>query len=130
VLIDDAALNRLTGIILAAAIEVHRILGPGLPESAYVECLKHELITRGLCFVAQQPLAMQYKALRLESVYRTDLIVDDTVVEALSALAKAQLLTYIRLAKKPAGLLINFNVVRLPDGVKRVLNTTAAAQRS
>jgi GxxExxY protein len=134
-LIDDAALNRLTGAILAAAIEVHRILGPGLLESAYVECLKHELTTRGLCFVAQQPLAMQYKALRLESVYRTDLIVDDTVVvevksvEALSALAKAQLLTYVRLANKPAGLLINFDAVRLMDGVRRVLNTTAE-QRS
>jgi GxxExxY protein len=134
-LIDNAALNRLTGIILAAAIEVHRILGPGLLESAYVECLKHELTLRGLRFVAQQPLAMQYKALRLESVYRTDLIVEDTVVvevkavEALTDLAKAQLLTYVRLANKPAGLLINFNVVRLMDGVRRVLNTIAG-QRS
>lgn len=134
-LIDDANLNRLTGIILAAAIEVHRILGPGLLESAYVECLKHELTVRGVRFVAQQPLAMQYKSLRLESVYRMDLIVEDTVVvevksiEALTDLAKAQLVTYVRLASKPAGLLINFNAVRLMDGVRRVLNTTAE-QRS
>ncbi len=130
-LVDNAALNHLTGLILAGAIEVHRIVGPGVLESAYVECLKYELTARGLRFVAQQPLAMQYKSLRIESVYRTDLIVEDSVVvevksvEALTPLAKAQLLTYVRLANKPAGLLINFNVERLMDGVRRVLNTTS-----
>ena len=78
---------------------------------------------------------MRYKSLRVEAVYRTDLIVEETVVvevksvEGLTDLAKAQLLTYVRLANKPAGLLINFNVVRLMDGVRRVLNTTAG-QRS
>jgi GxxExxY protein len=131
VLVDDAGLNQLTGAILAGAIEVHRVVGPGLLESAYVECFKYELTARGRHFVAQHPLAMQYKSLRLESVYRMDLIVEDTVVveiksvEALTSLAKAQLLTYVRLASKPAGLLINFNVERLMDGVKRVLNTTS-----
>jgi GxxExxY protein len=130
-LVDDAGLNHLTGAILAGAIEVHRIIGPGLLESSYVTCLKFELTAKGLSWVAQQPIALSYKSLHLESVYRADLIVEDTVVvevksvEVLTTLAKSQLLTYVRLAKKPAGLLINFNVDRLMDGVKRVLNTTS-----
>jgi GxxExxY protein len=96
-----------------------------------VTCLKFELTARGLAFVAQQPIAMSYKSLQLESVYRADLIVEDTVVvevksvEGLTNLAKSQLLTYVRLANKPAGLLINFNVERLMDGVRRVLNTSS-----
>lgn len=133
-LVDHAGLNHLTGAILAGAIEVHRVVGPGLLESPYVECLKYELTARGLRFVAQHPLAMQYKSLQLESIYRMDLIVEDTVVveiksvETLTSLAKAQLLTYVRLANKPAGLLINFNVERLMDGVRRVLNTTSGTR--
>ena len=129
-LANDARINQITGTILAGAIEVHRIIGPGLLESSYVTCLKFELTARGLSWVAQQPIAMSYKSLHLESVYRADLIVEDTVVvevksvEGLTTLAKSQLLTYVRLANKPAGLLINFNVDLLMDGVKRVLNTT------
>ena len=133
-LVDNADLNHLTGVILAGAIEVHRVVGPGLLESAYVECFKYELTVRGLRFVAQYPLGMQYKSLQLDSIYRMDLIVEDTVVvevksvETLTSLAKAQLLTYVRLANKPAGLLINFNVERLMDGVRRVLNTMSRAR--
>jgi len=134
-LADDAQINRITGTILAGAIEVHRIVGPGLLESPYATCLKFELTARGLSVAAQQPIALSYKSLQLESVYRADLIVEDTVVvevksvERLTDLAKSQLLTYVRLASKPAGLLINFNVERLMDGVRRVLNTTSRPRR-
>ena len=128
-LVDDARLNDLTGTILAGAIEVHRVLGPGLLESPYVSCLRFELEARGLRFIAQSPISIVYKSRHLESVYRADLIVEDSVVvevksvESLTDLHRSQLLTYVRLANKPAGLLINFNVPRLMDGVKRVLNT-------
>ena len=127
-LANDARINQITGTILAGAIEVHRIIGPGLLESSYVTCLKFELTARGLSWVAQQPIAMSYKSLHLESVYRADLIVEDTVVvevksvEGLTTLAKSQLLTYVRLANKPAGLLINFNVPVLTQGIRRVVN--------
>jgi len=127
-LLDDAALNHLTGMILAAAIEVHRVLGPGLLESIYVECLEHELTSRGLRFVRQLTVPITYKGTRLGSSYRLDLIVEDKVivevksVEALAPIHKAQVLTYLRLTGMPAGLLINFNVPRLMDGVKRLIN--------
>jgi GxxExxY protein len=128
-LVDDARLNDLTGTILAGAIEVHRILGPGLLESTYLACLKFELAARGLRFAVQQPIPILYKNIRLEAVYKLDLVVEQLVVvevksvELLAAVHKAQLLTYLRLTQKPAGLLINFHVPRLMDGVKRVLNT-------
>jgi GxxExxY protein len=127
-LLDDDSLNTLTGLILAAAIEVHRILGPGLLESIYIECLEHELRARGLSFVRQLTVPITYKGTRLRSSYRIDLIVEDKVVvevksvEVLAPVCKAQLLTYMRLSGKPVGLLINFNVPRLMDGVKRLIN--------
>ena len=92
-------------------------------------CLEYELTERGLSYVAQQPIALIYKKLRLDAVYKVDLLVEEMVivevkcVEALAPVHKAQLLTYMRLMNKPAGLLINFNVARLMDGVKRLLNT-------
>jgi GxxExxY protein len=128
-LIDNARLNHVTGNILAGAIEVHRVLGPGLLEAPYMLCLEYELTERGLAYVTQQPIALTYKTLRLNAVYRIDLVVEDVVivevkcVEALAPVHKAQLLTYMQLANKPAGLLLNFNVPRLMDGVKRLLNT-------
>ena len=128
-LLDDTRLNDVTGTTLAAAIEVHRILGPGLLESTYLTCLEYELNDRRLGFVCQHPITLTYKTLRLDAIYRMDLMVEDLVivevkcVEQLAAVHKAQLLTYMRLTKKPAGLLINFHVARLMDGVKRVLNT-------
>jgi GxxExxY protein len=128
-LVDNSRLNQLTGNILAGAIEVHRVMGPGLLESPYMPCLEYELTERGLAYVTQQPIVLTYKTLRLEATYKLDLVVEDTVivevkcVETLLPVHRAQLLTYMRLANKPAGLLINFNVPRLMDGVKRLLNT-------
>ena len=114
--------------ILAAAIEVHRELGPGLLESIYIECLEQELSARGLRFARQLTVPITYKGTRLRSSYRVDLVVEDKVivevksVETLAVVCKAQVLTYLRVTGKPAGLLINFNVPRLMDGAKRLLN--------
>jgi GxxExxY protein len=128
-LLDDSRLNDLTGTILAAAIEVHRILGPGLFESVYQACLQFELEARSLRFVVEHSVPIVYKTLRLDGAYRVDLLVEDLVVveiksvDALLPVHKAQVVTHVRLTGKPAGLLINFNVSRLMEGVKRVLNT-------
>jgi len=126
-LADDPKLNQLTGSILGAAIQVHRTLGPGLLESIYLACLRIELSFQRLRFVEQQPVPIVFREVRLNSAYRIDLIVEDRVVvevksvEALAPLHQAQILTYLKLTGCPAGLLINFNSVRLKDGVRRVL---------
>jgi GxxExxY protein len=127
-LIDDLPLNELTGSILSAAIEVHRVLGPGLLESIYHTCLQYELASRNLRFVTQRPLSLTYKGIKLESIYRVDLVVEDLVVvevkclDSIAPVHKAQVLTYLRLTGCRAGLLINFNAARLMDGVKRIIN--------
>ena len=127
-LVKDARLNELTGSILSAAIEVHRVLGPGLMESIYSTCTQHELAARRLRFVSQQAVPLMYKGMKLESMYRVDLVVEDLVVvevkcvESIAAVHKAQVITYLRLTGCPAGLLINFNAPRLMDGVKRLIN--------
>jgi GxxExxY protein len=114
-----------TSPIIAAAIEVHRHLGPGLLESAYEECLCHELHFMGLDFKRQVPLPIIYKGLPLDCGYQIDLIVQNEVVVELKAVERilpihqAQLLTYLKLAAKPVGLLINFNVPVLTQGVTR-----------
>jgi GxxExxY protein len=117
-----------TSSIIGAAIEVHRHLGPGLLESSYEECPCHELHLRGMEFRRQVDLPVIYKGLSLDCGYRIDLIVRDEVILELKAVEKllpvhqAQLLTYMRLAGKRVGLLINFNVPRLNQGiVRRVL---------
>ena len=117
-----------TSLIIGAAIEVHRNLGPGLLESAYEECLCHELHLRGLDFKRQVPLPLLYKGLKLDCGYKIDLIVRDEVILELKAVEKllpiheAQLLTYLRLTGKRVGLLINFNVPLLMQGIiRRVL---------
>ena len=117
-----------TSPIIGAAIEVHRNLGPGLLESAYEECLCHELQLRGLDFKRQVPLPLLYKGLRLDCGYKIDLIVRDEVILELKAIEKllpiheAQLLTYLRLTGRRVGLLINFNVPLLTQGIiRRVL---------
>ena len=117
-----------TSPIIGAAIEVHRQLGPGLLESAYEECLCHELHLRGLEFRRQVDLPVMYKGLRLDCGYKLDLIVQNEVilelksVEKLHPIHEAQLLTYLRLAEKRVGLLINFNVPQLTQGIiRRVL---------
>jgi GxxExxY protein len=127
-LVNDARLNDLTGSILSAAIEVHRVLGPGLLESICTTCTQYELAARHLRFVPQQAIPVTYKGVRLESIYRVDLVVEDLVVvevkcvDSIAGVHKAQVITYLRLTGCPAGLLINFNAPRLMDGVKRLIN--------
>ena len=117
--------NKVTEAIIGAAIEVHRTLGPGLLESAYEECLCHELRLRGIPFERQRPLPVTYKGLDLECGYRLDLLVHDAVVveikavEALQPIHEAQLLTYLKLGGWKVGLLINFNVPILKNGIRR-----------
>jgi GxxExxY protein len=104
---------------------VHKQLGPGLLESTYEECLCHELHLRGIEFQRQLDLPVIYKGLKLDCGYRIDLLVNDTVVVELKAVEQllpvheAQLLTYLHLARKPVGLIINFNVPLLKDGIRR-----------
>ena len=129
-------LNRVTREIIGAAIAVHRELGPGLLESAYEACLAYELTQRGLRVEQQMPLPVVYREVRLECGYRLDLVVEDIVivelksVEKLTRVHQAQVLSYLRLANCPVGLLINFNVKILVDGVQRLanhsLNTSAS----
>ena len=120
-------INELTQAIIGAAIEVHRALGPGLLESAYEECLCKELTLRQIPFERQRPLPMEYKGLKLECGYRLDLLVADTVVlevkavDAIIPIHEAQLLTYMKLGGWKVGLLINFNVPILKQGIKRLV---------
>ena len=119
--------DPLTRQIIGAAIEVHRTLGPGLLESSYEACLAYELDNRGLQVVRQLALPVIYKQIKLDGGYRLDLVVNNKVivelkaVEALTKLHEAQLLTYLRMSGYRRGLLINFNVRRLVDGVKRLV---------
>ena len=126
---DEPHLNLVTGQIIGAAIEVHRSIGPGLLESTYMQCLQFELAGRNLRFVVQRPVPILYKGVQLDANYRIDLLVEDLVVvevkslECLLPVHQAQVLTYMRLTDCPAGLLINFNVPKLVDGVKRLINS-------
>jgi len=119
--------KELTGRIIGAAIEVHRALGPGLLESAYQVCLAQELSLQGLIFEREKPLPVEYKGLQLDCGYRLDFIVDGKVVVELKAVDKihpvheAQLLTYLKLTGCRVGLLINFNVPVLKNGIKRMV---------
>jgi GxxExxY protein len=118
-------INDLTKTVIGAAIEVHRALGPGLLESAYEECLCEELRLRGIPFERQKPLPVTYKGKQLDCGYRLDLVVANAVVlelkaiEAFAPIHDAQLLTYLRLGGWQVGLLINFNVPVLRDGIRR-----------
>lgn len=120
--------NEITERIIGAAIEVHRHLGPGLLESAYEECLCYELNEAGLRFERQVHLPIRYKGILLQCAHRMDLVVEESVVVELKAtdemhrLYSAQLLTYLKSAHKCVGLLINFNVPVLKEGIKRVMN--------
>jgi GxxExxY protein len=119
--------EALTGRVIGAAIEVHRQLGPGLLESAYEECLCHELHLNGLSFQRQAAFPVLYKSIRLDCGYRADLIVEGKVVvelkaiDALTDLHKAQLLTYLRISGLRVGLLLNFNSVVLKDNMVRLV---------
>ncbi|MEZ6318151.1 MAG: GxxExxY protein [Phycisphaerales bacterium] len=117
--------ETLTDAIIGAAIDVHRALGPGLLEAAYEACLAHELTARGVAFRRQVELPVVYRGQRVDAGFRIDLLVADMVivelksVERLQPVHEAQLITYLKLAQKPVGLLINFNVPRLKDGILR-----------
>ena len=117
----------LTGIILKKAYEVHTALGPGLLESTYEECLFYELSSYGLLVERQKVLPIEYKDIKIESGYRLDLVVENKViielksVETLLPVHTAQLLTYLKLSKIKYGLLINFNVKSLKEGIKRYI---------
>jgi len=120
--------RRLTSVIIGAAIEVHRRLGPGLLESAYEACLARELQKRGLRVERQRPVPVFYDDVKLNCGFRADLIVEGRVVvelkckEALHPVDESQLLSHLRLLNLPIGLLINFHVVLLKDGIKRMVN--------
>ena len=120
--------DEITGEIIGAAIEVHRKLGPGLLESAYEECLCHELSIRQIAFERQVALPVEYKGVRLDCGYRIDIVAEDAVLVELKAVEKllpiheAQLLTYLKLSGHQVGLLLNFNVPVLKDGLKRIVN--------
>lgn len=124
----DAAFNEMTHNIIGAAIEVHRHLGPGLLESTYLPCLQFELSSRNIRFETQRSVPIRYKQATLAAAYRIDLIVAGQIVVELKSVDRllsvhdAQLLTYLRLTNSPAGLLINFNVAKLTDGIKRLVN--------
>jgi GxxExxY protein len=119
--------NEITHAIIGAAIEVHKRLGPGLLESAYEECLLHELRTRNLSVERQKGLPVIYKEVKLDCGYRLDLLVESKVVvelksvENLAPIHEAIILTYLRLSGQKIGLLINFNVTVLKDGVRRFI---------
>jgi len=120
-------LNDLTGKIITAAMKVHTVLGPGLLENAYEACLLHELKKCGLKVLSQVALPVNYDGICIELGYRIDLLVQDSVIVELKAVDKvspihqAQLLSYMKLSNKPLGLLINFNVQHLKDGITRVI---------
>jgi GxxExxY protein len=121
----EMELNKITEQIIGAAIEVHRVLGPRLLESAYEECMCRELALRGIPFERQRPLPVGYKGVKVDCGYRLDLLVADTVVveikavETIQPIREAQLLTYLKLGGWKVGLLINFNVAILKDGIRR-----------
>ena len=122
-------LNDISGKIIQAAIVVHKELGPGLLESVYQSCLALELQESGLHVVSELPVSVSYRGRNIHPEgFRLDLLVEDTVIVELKSVSKIQpvhlkqLLTYLRLAKKPLGLMINFNEIMLKNGVSRVAN--------
>jgi GxxExxY protein len=121
-------INKLSSKIIGAAIEVHKAVGPGLQESAYEACLCHELNLQGVSFDRQRPLPIEYKGERLNCGYRLDIVVENRIIlelkscEGIEPNHKAQLLTYLKLAGLNLGLLLNFNVTVMRDGIVRIVN--------
>jgi len=126
--VEAVRLNKVSGVIVDASIAVHSVLGPGLLESAYEACLLHELRKRGLHVEAQVPLPVVYESVHLEVGYRIDLLVENAIVielkacEAIAPVHRVQLLSYLRLSGKPLGLLLNFHVALMKDGIVRMRN--------
>jgi len=120
--------NELSHLIVGSAMKVHTVLGPGLLESACEACLQYELIKSGLRVEAQKPLPLVYESVKLECGYRIDLLVEGKVIievksiEALAEIHFAQVLTYLRLSGLRLALLLNFNVLHMKDGIRRVVN--------
>lgn len=127
-LTDPAGTNDLTHDIIGCSIKVHRALGPGLLESAYEPCLALELTESGHVVEVRKPVPLVYRGIKLENCYSLDMMVDGRVivelksVEAFAPIHDAQMLTYLRLTRCPVGLLINFNVRVLKDGIRRIIN--------
>lgn len=125
-------MNIISGIIVDTAIKLHSVLGPGLLESAYHACLRQDLLERGLNVRSEIDVPLNYNNVTIDIGYRLDLLVEETVIVELKAvnellpIHKAQLLTYLKLSKKPLGLLLNFNSVRLKSGIIRVINSPSA----
>jgi GxxExxY protein len=120
--------NRLSSKIIGAAIEVHKALGPGLLESAYEECISRELSLQNLSFERQKLLSVVYKGMSLDCGYRLDIVVENAIIlelkscEKIEPIHKAQLLTYLKLSGLSLGLLLNFNVTVMRDGIVRIVN--------
>jgi GxxExxY protein len=131
---ENDRIDKISHRIIGAAIEVHRHLGPGLLESAYQSCLTFELKQLGLKLEEQKPLPVVYKQVKLDCGYRLDMVVEDEIILEIKAVEKlipiheAQLLSYLRLAKKRVGLLMNFHVPVLKNGLKRIVNEFPAAE--
>jgi GxxExxY protein len=121
-------INNLSSRIIGAAIEVHKALGPGLLESTYEECISHELSIGGLSLERQKPLPVQYKGINLDCSYRLDVVVENAIIlelkscEKIEPIHKAQLLTYLKLCGFKLGLLLNFNVILMREGIVRIVN--------
>ncbi|MBU4344129.1 MAG: GxxExxY protein [Desulfobacteraceae bacterium] len=119
--------DELSNQVIGCALEVHRNLGPGLLESTYEQCLAYEMNVAGMPFKLQHPLPVEYKKIKLDCGYRIDMLVDNSIIIELKSVDKilpihqAQLLTYMKLASISIGLLINFNVKYLKDGIKRMV---------
>lgn len=119
--------DQLIGAVIGCAIEVHRLLGPGLLESAYEKALAYELADYGLSFEMQKALPVRYKSVDIDCAYRIDLVVENRLIVELKAVDhlapvhEAQLLTYMKLSGLNKGLILNFNVRRLKDGIKRMV---------
>jgi GxxExxY protein len=126
--VEYGRLNRISGEIVDSAVAVHSALGPGLLESAYEACLLYELRQRGLTVESQVPLPVVYESVKLEVGYRIDLLVENAIVlelkacEAIAPVHRIQLLSYLRLSGKPLGLLLNFHVALMKDGIVRMKN--------
>ena len=130
-LTDPVGTNELTRQIIGAAIKVHRALGPGLLESAYSVCLEFELRERHLSVETKKAVPLTYNGFHLDAIYWLDILVNGLVivelkaVESLAPIHRAQLVTYLRLTNCPVGLLLNFNVTAMKEGIQRVVNTEA-----
>ena len=127
-MVDQKGLDSVSSVIIGAAMEVHRALGPGLLESAYESCLAYELSERGLFVERQKGVPITYKSVDVDAGFRIDLLVDKKIiielkaVESIAPIHKAQLLTYLKLTGLRVGLLMNFNVNILKQGLHRVVN--------